>query len=228
MMLVAELVDLVYLNTAKVCNCAMAGVSLRPFPEYESRWISGSAGELFEFSNSQSTVSKDYPTVVETVLQFGARVVYIGSIDDKLVSLESSTFSPASHPHIFRAVFFFWTAASMLPTSWSTWWASFSSCRTSVFKITVIRELSSPLAGNLYGGGGYSPIYEDDAVYDLAMRFALETNSVPGTLLSQRPSPTSSSNPYILPWAVQGVLEEDFVRSDLRDEANELLRLFDD
>ena len=105
-MLVAELVDLVYLNTAKVCNCAMAGVSLRPFPEYESRWISGSAGELFEFSNSQSTVSKDYPTVVETVLQFGARVVYIGSIDDKLVSVESSTFSPASHPHIFRAVFF--------------------------------------------------------------------------------------------------------------------------
>lgn len=29
----------------------------------------------------------------------------------------------------------------------------------------LIRELSSPLAGSLYGGEGHSRIYEDDSVY---------------------------------------------------------------
>ena len=29
----------------------------------------------------------------------------------------------------------------------------------------LIRELSTPLAGSLYGGEGHSRIYDDDAVY---------------------------------------------------------------
>ena len=31
---------------------------------------------------------------------------------------------------------------------------------------SLIRELSSPLAGSLYSGEGHSRIYEDDAVYE--------------------------------------------------------------
>jgi hypothetical protein len=66
----------------------MAGINLGPFPEYRSRWISGSAGELFDFSNPDSKVSQDYMAALEVVLRFGARIVYAGSIDDQLVSLE--------------------------------------------------------------------------------------------------------------------------------------------
>lgn len=227
MMLVAKLIDFGCVNSARVGICAMAGVSLGPFPDLKSRWIGGTAGELFDFSNPSSSVSKDYFTAVETVLKFGVRVVYVGSIDDQLVSLESSTFSPISHPYIYRAVF---VDGRIHAPNFLVHLVGFALKlrNLGVQDHGLIRELSAPLAGSLYTGEGHSRIYEDHAVYDLAVQFALETNSIQNTPLSQKPSPLQSSNPYILPWAVRGILEEDFVKSELRDEANDLLKQFDD
>lgn len=88
LMLVAKLISFGCVSSAKVGICAMAGVNLGPFPDYKSRWISGSAGELFEFSNRNSTVSKDLFASLRTCLEFGVRITFVGSIDDQLVSLE--------------------------------------------------------------------------------------------------------------------------------------------
>jgi hypothetical protein len=85
--------------------CAMAGVNLGPFQEYKTQIFGRSALELFDFSNPLSKVSQTYLGALDTILQHGVKVVYIGSIDDQLVSLESSTFSNVSHPCIYRAVF---------------------------------------------------------------------------------------------------------------------------
>jgi hypothetical protein len=97
----------------------------------------------------------------------------------------------------------------------------------------LIRELSTPLAGSLYGGEGHSRIYDDPAVYELAIEHALETTTLPETaLLAQRsalgvPSPSAQQNPYILPFAMRGVLEEEYVRAELMGEVEELVREFD-
>ena len=90
-MLVAKLISLGCVHAARIGVCAMAGVNLGPFSDYRSRWIGGSAGELFEFARSNSIVSKDYQHALETVLKFGVKILYIGSIDDQLVSLEVSS-----------------------------------------------------------------------------------------------------------------------------------------
>lgn len=90
MMLVAKLIAFGCVNAARIGVCAMAGVNLGPFADYKSRWISGSAGELFEFARPNSTVSRDYEVALDTSLRFGIRIVYVGSIDDQLVSLEVS------------------------------------------------------------------------------------------------------------------------------------------
>lgn len=87
-MLVAKLIAFGCLDAARVGICAMAGVNLGPFPDYKSRFIGGSAGELFDFAHPTTKVSKDYEAALKTVLDFGARISYIGSIDDQLVSLE--------------------------------------------------------------------------------------------------------------------------------------------
>lgn len=87
-MLVAKLISFGCLNAARVGVCAMAGVNLGPFPDYRSRWIGGSAGELFEFALPFSKVSKEYEAAVKCALDFGVRISYMGSIDDQLVSLE--------------------------------------------------------------------------------------------------------------------------------------------
>lgn len=126
-MLISKLISFGCLHGARIGVCAMAGVNLGPFGDYKSRWISGSAGELFDFGEPDSQVSKDYKAALDVVLRFGVRITYAGSIDDQLVSLEvssaresllyfrileltrmrrqSSTFGTVSHPYIYRAVF---------------------------------------------------------------------------------------------------------------------------
>jgi hypothetical protein len=229
MMLVAKLIDFGCLNpsSVRIGVCAMAGVNMGPFSDYKSRWISGSAGELFEFSDPASTVSKSYLAALETVLQFGARVSFVGSIDDQLVSLESSIFAPVSHPHIYRAVFIDGRVHA------SNFIAHLVGFALKLRNLGVpdhglIRELSAPLAGSLYSGEGHSRIYEDEGVYALAVEFALETTSINNTAFTQRPGPTTSSNPYILPFAMRGILEEDYVKTELQNEALDLLKQFDE
>ncbi|RMD42680.1 hypothetical protein DV735_g2408, partial [Chaetothyriales sp. CBS 134920] len=230
-MLVAKLILFGCIPAARIGICAMAGVSMGPFVEYKSRWISGSAGELFEFSDPSSRVSEDYLAALDTVLREGVRLTYVGSIDDQLVSLESSIFAPVTHPHIFRAV-------SIDPRVHAP---NFLSHLVGfVLKLRnlgaqdhgLIRELSSPLAGSLVTGEGHSRLYEDEAVYDLAVSFALETTALPDIPLIYRrpggPASGGSSNPYVLPFAMRGILEEEFARNRLRHEADELLKQFDD
>lgn len=89
-----------------------------------------------------------------------------------------------------------------------------------------------PLAGSLYGGEGHSRLYEDGQVYDLAIAHALETTDVPGDVPCEiqryDPHGITPSNPYLLPWIMRGLLEEDLVKTELSAETEELLRQFDD
>ncbi len=93
----------------------------------------------------------------------------------------------------------------------------------------LIRELSTPLAGSLYGGEGHSRIYDDEAVYYLAVEHALETTSL-GAISIQvhREIASATQNPYILPFAMRGLLEEDYVRTELYGEIIQLIQQFDD
>ena len=90
-MLISKLIAFGCVSAARIGVCAMAGVNLGPFGDYKSRWISGSAGELFEFARADSQVSKDYEMALSRALRFGVRILYVGSIDDQLVSLEVSS-----------------------------------------------------------------------------------------------------------------------------------------
>lgn len=90
MMLVAKLIAFGCVNNSRIGVCALAGVNLGPFIDYKSRWIGGSAGELFDFAHRDSQVSRDYEAALNAAVRFGVRIVYIGSIDDQLVSLEVS------------------------------------------------------------------------------------------------------------------------------------------
>lgn len=87
-MLAAKLIEFGVVSSARVGICAMAGVSLGPFSDYKSRLFSGSAGELFDFANPESTVSKRYEDSLKVCLKYGTRITYCGSIDDQLVSME--------------------------------------------------------------------------------------------------------------------------------------------
>ncbi|KAI4272586.1 MAG: hypothetical protein LQ337_005199 [Flavoplaca oasis] len=164
-MLIAKLLEFGCVQDAKKIGvCAMAGVNLGPFVDYKSRWIGASARELFDFAQAESQVSKDYHAALTTILSSGVRVAYVGSIDDQLVSLDSSTFGTIDHPNIHRAVF---VDGRVHAPDFLTKLVGFALKlrNLGVADHGLIRELSSPLAGSLYSGEGHSRIYEDDAVY---------------------------------------------------------------
>ncbi len=70
-----------------------------------------------------------------------------------------------------------------------------------------------------------------DAYFSLAVEYALETTAagdVPLQVQPFEPRGQSNSNPFILPWSMRGLLEEEYVRTVLQHETTELLALFDD
>nr|RBQ83244.1 hypothetical protein FVER53263_09139 [Fusarium verticillioides] len=230
-MLLEKLIDLGIITNAKVGVCAMAGVALGPFPDYKSGLLMGSAAELWEFGNPESDNSKRFEKALKRVVDYGTRVTFIGSIDDQVVPMESAIYSPANHPYIYRAVFI---DGRVHAPDFIAHLVGFALKlrNLGVSDHGLIRELSVPLAGSLYSGAGHSRLYYDDAVYDLAIAHALETApagpSPPPCTISPRGGPLTSQNPYVLPWIMRGLLEESFVRTELSNEADELLRQFDD
>ena len=61
------------------------------------------------------------------------------------------------------------------------------------------------------------------------MTHALETTDVGNVSCEvHKRQGLSNPNPYHLPWIMRGLLEEDFVRTELNSETAELLRQFDD
>lgn len=166
-MLLEKLIELGAVDRAKVGVCAMAGVSLGPFPEYKGGMgmFMGSAAELWEFANSESEVSKRYEAALKRVLSHGVRITYVGSIDDQLVPIESAIYSPASHPYLYRAIFI---DGRLHAPDFIAHLVGFA-CKLRNLGISdhgLIRELSVPLAGSLYGGEGHSRLYDDEHVYE--------------------------------------------------------------
>ena len=66
-------------------------------------------------------------------------------------------------------------------------------------------------------------------LYSLTVQHALETTSIGDVPMKRiRNAPAASQNPYILPFAMRGLMEEDYVRTELYDEMAELLKQFDE
>nr|POF13946.1 uncharacterized protein CFP56_02970 [Quercus suber] len=293
-MLVAKLIQLGCLSPhVKIGICAMAGINLGPFQEYRSRLFGGTALELFEFADPNSKVSKSHAESLDICLRHGVRMTFIGSMDDQLVPLESSLFAPLSHPYVCRAIFI---DGRLHTPNFLTHLLVFAVKlrNLGINDHGLIRELSGPLAGSLVGGDGHSRVYDDPAVYNLALDFALESTdiaiptstttpttatdkllandkvrardkaaarraslsgypstpavanrvrrgsvsastSLPGiapVIAHHEPLPPSSTsaNPFYLPWAVRGMLEEDIVKRDatMWAEVEQLVQEFEE
>lgn len=141
--------------------------------------------------------------------------------------MQSSTFGTLSHPSVYRAVF---VDGRVHAPDFLTHLVGFALKlrNLGISDHGLIRELSSPLAGSLYGGEGHSRIYDEESVYYLAVEHALETTAMDNfPLKMQRDGVTGSQNPYILPFAMRGLLEEDYVRTELYGEISELIKQFD-
>lgn len=293
--LIAKLLQLGCLSpNVRIGVCAMAGINLGPFTEYKSRFLAGSASELFEFGDSSSKVSVAYADALEICLRHGVRITYVGSLDDQLVSLESALHAPVTHPYVSRLIF---VDGRVHASNFLIHLVVFAAKlrNLGVSDHGLLRELSSPLAGSIVGGEGHSRVYDDPGVYLQAIEFALESTDVlplpvppkgqqasadkgsshkrhsldgdrragqagyprdmsaanrmrrgslsslnlAGTGIAPTIAPyglpigsaaPAEKNPFVLPWAVRGMLSEDLVKSDprLQQEVRELIEEFEE
>jgi hypothetical protein len=145
---------------------------------------------------------------------------------------QSSTFSTVTHPYIYRAVFI---DGRLHAADFITHLVGF--ClklrNLGLPDHGLIRELSPALAGSLYTGEGHSSLHNYLPLYQLAVRHALDTTSLdkPVEVIVKKyegPPGIKDANPYFLPWAMRGILEEEVVRKELGAECEMLLRLFEE
>lgn len=174
----------------------------------------GTAAELWEFADPQSEVSKRLEASLKVVLQYGARITYVGSMDDQLVPLEvcapflvaaddvlttcqSAIYAPAHHPYIYRSVFI--DGRIHAPDFIAHLIGFALKLRNlGVNDHGLVRELSAPLAGSLYSGEGHSRLYDEPQVYEY-VPFPLipspKTDNPAPASLSRTPSRQQTSAP---------------------------------
>ncbi|SCV01408.1 LAMI_0G11298g1_1 [Lachancea mirantina] len=215
---------------------AMAGVNNGPFYGVDQTLFvraystieNDSLRELFQFQNFDSTLAKKLIQSLRLVIASNVKITFVGSINDQLVPLYSSTCLFAHHPNIFRATFI--DKDSRTPAFITKIVETANSLNNLGYDDHgIIKEISSSLAGTLTGGG-HSKIYNEGQVYELGIKFAMETtNMAQDTPVSYRTYEVDQlgSNPYHLPWCMRGLLFETSTHLG-HSHIDELFKAFED
>lgn len=235
--LMAKLIEDGYVKKQRLALLGMAGISLGPISGLDQKLVlraitpfeNDSLRELFEFQKINSEQSQAYLNSLRTILSHNAKITFVGSMNDQLVPLYSATCCHISHPNIYRAVYI--DGQDVSPEFISNLISM--ALRLENYGSTdhgTIKQLSGALTGTLTGGG-HSKIYDESRVYDLALRYALETTDAPTSTSLQVDSefqiPKPNQNPYLLPWCLRGLLAEAQIRPSFEEQLNELYEEFE-
>ncbi|KAI5961139.1 hypothetical protein CANMA_003913 [Candida margitis] len=213
------------LGMAGINNGPFYGVDKSFFMKAYSAIEHESLNELFELTKFDSSQSMVYKESIRTIINVNAKICFIGSINDQLVPLYSALASHVFHPNIYRACYIDY--ASSTPTFIEKLVSICSNLlNLGYFDNNVVKELSTSLAGPLTGGG-HSKIYNDGKVYDLGIKFFLDTDDLviphDGKIdyddFDNSDLPVSNqvyikefnvgkigTNPFVLPWCLRGLL----------------------
>ncbi|KAK0569541.1 hypothetical protein OC861_000810 [Tilletia horrida] len=212
----------------RVCLLAMAGIHEGPLPNLQSALISSyltyfetaAAKELFEYMSSGTSCSESYATAVRIILAAGVKAVYVASVDDQVVPLHGALHSAISHPSILRALYIDGQAFPRADFLTNLLVLCTQVRNAGLNDHDVLSLLSATVAGSLYNGLGHSNVYEETAVYDLAVRYLFETthpcaeptcstdHKTTMPAVERKPFEVQVQSPYALPWAIRGLLED--------------------
>ncbi|RIA88750.1 hypothetical protein C1645_694938 [Glomus cerebriforme] len=211
---------LVHPKRQRICLLAMAGISHGPFPYLKDNYIvkyyvgagrshdADAARELFEFMDSESLVSKKYREALNGIIHNGIKTVYVASMDDQVVPLYSGLFTGVNHPSIMRAIYIDGPLYQGNDFLTNLIVFAIKLRNAGILDHGLMVQLSEVVAGSMYGEG-HSALYNEIEVYTLAVRYLFETPSLGSCDLKlERFMAQQKNNPFYLPWAMRGVLED--------------------
>ncbi|OAD79309.1 hypothetical protein PHYBLDRAFT_98426, partial [Phycomyces blakesleeanus NRRL 1555(-)] len=214
----------VHVHRQSVCLLAMAGISHGPFPALKGSLIvkyfeADPARELFEFMDSNSSISQKFREAQKHVLKSGIKMVLVGSMQDQVVPLYSAIMSATTHPNILRSVYIDGHIYS--DDDFIIHLVSFALKlrNAGLSDHGLLTHVSEVLAGNIYAlEGGHSTIYEEIDVYTMSLRYLFETKPFGKLSLARPKTITADSkmqwNPFYLPWAMRGICDDARITSD--------------
>nr|CAG8478046.1 10218_t:CDS:2 [Entrophospora candida] len=226
----------------RVCMLAMAGISHGPFPYLKESYImkyivgagrgpeSDAARELFEFMHPDSGVAIKYRNSLKLIINDGVKIVYVGSMDDQVVPLYSSLFTGVNHPSIIRAMYIHGPLYQANDFLANLLVFAVSLRNANINDHGLMVYLSEVVAGSLYSEG-HSALYDEINVYTLAVKYLFETvKHPPKNVKLDLFRAQKQYNPFYLPWAMRGILEDkDVVRSEsFSRDLHKLRKLFEE
>ncbi|KAK0235150.1 hypothetical protein EDD85DRAFT_773550 [Armillaria nabsnona] len=208
----------------RICCLALCGIHLGPlrylstsslFQPYFQYFESEAARELFEFQNTESDVSKAYISALQNVVDHGAKMVYIASLNDQVVPLYSGLFTNVNHPLILRAVYIDGDAYHSSDFLSNLLVLLLRILNTGLSDSGLIAHLSEATAGSL-NGVGHSTAYEEVGTYALAVNYLFladdgtDTNQV--ELKLDDFNAATEQNDYEIPWSLRDLIADPSVQ----------------
>ncbi|OCH86243.1 hypothetical protein OBBRIDRAFT_890611 [Obba rivulosa] len=223
----------------KVCFLALCGIHLGPLrylrtssllQPYIQYFENAAAGELFEFQNTESQLSKNYIAALKNVVDHGAKMVYVASLNDQVVPIYSGLFTAASHPRILRALYIDGDAYHSSDFLSNLLVLLIRIKNAGLSDSGLLAHLSEATAGTL-SGVGHSNAYGEPATFSLAVKYFFLTNDGDCNdkeLVIDSFNAVNEQNDYEIPWALRDVIADERVARLFAREFAQLRDAFDD
>ncbi|KAH9837583.1 uncharacterized protein C8Q71DRAFT_796153 [Rhodofomes roseus] len=200
---------------------------LQPYIQYFEH---ASARELFEFQNTQSRLSKNYAKALKNVVDHGAKMVYIASLNDQVVPIYSGLFTAASHPRILRALYIDGDAYHSSDFLTNLLVLLIRILNAGLSDGGLLIHLSEATAGTL-SGIGHSTVYEELATFSLAVKYFFLTtdgDKEDVELNIDSFNAVEEQNDYEIPWSLRDMIADERVAHLFAREFAQLRDAFDD
>jgi len=226
-------------RTQKVCCLALCGIHLGPLrylktssllQPYIQYFENAAARELFEFQDTETETSKEYVKALRTVMDHGAKMVYIASLNDQVVPIYSGLFTAAYHPRILRALYIDGDAYHSSDFLSNLLVLLLRIMNTGLSDSGLLAHLSEATAGTLSGIGHSTP-YEELATYSLAVNYLFLANDgadVRTDLVIEPFNAVNEQNDYEIPWSLRDLIADERVAHLFAEEFAQLKDAFDD
>ncbi|OBA19325.1 hypothetical protein METBIDRAFT_47086 [Metschnikowia bicuspidata var. bicuspidata NRRL YB-4993] len=169
--------------------------------------------ELFELQKSSSHLSRKLTESMNDLCQYNVKLALIGSVDDKFIPIASSVSYQTSHPNIYKGLYidedvevpeFLIRLMSMILTMENVGYAD---------HYQLLKDLLELSQGPLGVCATHGEIFKCPGVYDVGVKFALETTSLKlrkNAVFKQFKSygANTERNLYHLPWNVRGLIND--------------------
>ncbi|OJT14551.1 hypothetical protein TRAPUB_8884 [Trametes pubescens] len=223
----------------KVCLLALCGIHLGPLRYLKTSSLlqpyiqyveNPAARELFEFQDTESKLSKNYVGALRNIMDHGAKVVYVASLNDQVVPIYSGLFTAASHPRILRALYIDNDAYHSSDFLSNLLILLIRILNAGLSDRGLLAHLSEATAGTL-SGVGHSSAYEEPATYSLAVKYFFMTNdgtNADAELIINPFNAVEEQNDYEIPWLLRDMIADNKIAHFFAREFSQLRDAFDD